>query len=98
MLNAVEISNLTVTYTDVKALDDVSFVVKKGDFLGIIGPNGAGKSTLFDSMLGLNTTYTGTIKFFDQDIRKSKNIIKKLDMFHKNLNLKKTSLQQLVML
>ena len=72
MLNAVEISNLTVKYPDVKALDDVSFVVKEGDFLGIIGPNGAGKSTLFDSMLGLNTTYTGTIKFFDEDIKKSK--------------------------
>ena len=72
MLNAVEISNLTVKYPDVKALDDVSFVVKEGDFLGIIGPNGAGKSTLFDSMLGLNTTYSGTIKFFDQDIKKSK--------------------------
>ena len=72
MLNAVEISNLTVKYPDVKALDDVSFVVKEGDFLGIIGPNGAGKSTLFDSMLGLNTTYTGTIKFFEQDIKKSK--------------------------
>ena len=40
MLNAVEISNLTVKYPDVKALDDVSFVVKEGDFLGIIGPNG----------------------------------------------------------
>ena len=73
MLNAVEISHLTVKYPDVKALDDVSFVVKEGDFLGIIGPNGAGKSTLFDSMLGLNTKYTGTIKFFGQDIKKSKN-------------------------
>ena len=71
-MNAVEISNLTVKYPDVTALDDVSFVVKEGDFLGIIGPNGAGKSTLFDSMLGLNTTYSGTIKFFEQDIRKSK--------------------------
>jgi len=72
MLNAVEISNLTVKYPEVIALDDVSFVVKQGDFLGIIGPNGAGKSTLFDSMLGLNTTYSGTIKFFDEDIKKSK--------------------------
>jgi len=67
MLNAVEISHLTVKYPDIKALDDVSFVVKEGDFLGIIGPNGAGKSTLFDSMLGLNTKYDGTIKFFGQD-------------------------------
>ena len=72
MLNAVEISNLTVKYPEVVALDNVSFVIKQGDFLGIIGPNGAGKSTLFDSMLGLNTTYTGTIKFFDEDIKKSK--------------------------
>ena len=98
MLNAVEISNLTVKYPDVKALDDVSFVVKEGDFLGIIGPNGAGKSTLFDSMLGLNTTYTGTIKFFEQDIKNQKNIINKLDMFLKNLYLKKIFLQQLVIL
>ena len=72
MLNAVEISNLTVKYPDVTALDGVSFAIKQGDFLGIIGPNGAGKSTLFDSMLGLNTNYTGTIKFFDEDIKKSK--------------------------
>jgi len=98
MLNAVEITNLTVTYPDVKALDDVSFVVNEGDFLGIIGPNGAGKSTLFDSMLGLNTKYSGTIKFFGQDIKKSKKYHKEMDMFHKNLYLKKIFLQQLVML
>jgi zinc transport system ATP-binding protein len=72
----VEINNLTVKYPDVKALDDVSFVVNEGDFLGIIGPNGAGKSTLFDSMLGLNTKYEGTIKFFGEDIRNSKNYLK----------------------
>ena len=63
MLNAVEISNLTVKYPDVTALDDISFTIKQGDFLGIIGPNGAGKSTLFDSMLGLNTNYTGTVSY-----------------------------------
>ena len=78
MLNAVEISNLTVKYPDVTALDDVSFAIKQGDFLGIIGPNGAGKSTLFDSMLGLNTNYTGTIKFFDEDITKSKTYHKEI--------------------
>jgi zinc transport system ATP-binding protein len=78
MLKVVEINNLTVQYPDVKALDDVSLVVKQGDFLGIIGPNGAGKSTLFASMLGLNTKYKGTIKFFDEDIKKSKNYLKEL--------------------
>jgi len=74
MLKVVEINNLTVQYPDVKALDDVSFVINQGDFLGIIGPNGAGKSTLFDSMLGLNTKYKGSIKFFGEDIKKSKKL------------------------
>lgn len=78
MLKIVEIENLTVQYPDVKALDDVSFEVNQGDFLGIIGPNGAGKSTLFDAMLGLNTKYKGTIKFFGEDIRKSKEYLKEI--------------------
>ena len=78
MLRIVEIDHLTIEYPDVKAIDDVSFTVNQGDFLGIIGPNGAGKSTLFASMLSLNTKYKGTIKFFGTDIRKSKNYLKEI--------------------
>ena len=68
----VDIEKLYVDYTGIKALDDLSFGIDEGDFLGIIGPNGAGKSTLFRCMLGLHTEYDGTIKFFDQDIRDSR--------------------------
>jgi zinc transport system ATP-binding protein len=75
VLSLVEISHLTVKYPDVKALDDINFTVNSGDFLGIIGPNGAGKSTLFDCMLNLNTKYDGEIKFFGENIRKSKNYL-----------------------
>lgn len=78
MLKVVEIEHLTVEYPGVKALDDVSFSVNEGDFLGIIGPNGAGKSTLFASILGLNTKYKGIIKFFGTDIKKSKNYLKSI--------------------
>jgi zinc transport system ATP-binding protein len=78
VLKVVEIDHLTIEYPDVKAIDDVSFTVNQGDFLGIIGPNGAGKSTLFASMLNLNTKYKGTIKFFGIDIRKSKNYLKEI--------------------
>jgi zinc transport system ATP-binding protein len=78
MLKVVEIDHLTIEYPDVKAIDDVSFTVNQGDFLGIIGPNGAGKSTLFASMLSLNTKYKGIIKFFGTDIRKSKNYLKEI--------------------
>lgn len=74
----VEIKNLTVEYTGVKALENVSFSVNQGDFLGIIGPNGAGKSTLFSCMLGLQKKYLGTIKFFGQDIKKSQNYLKEI--------------------
>ena len=78
MLKVAEINNLTVKYPNVKALEDVSFVVNEGDFLGIIGPNGAGKSTLFDVMLNLNTKYEGTIKFFGEDIKRSKKYLKEI--------------------
>ena len=68
----VEIEKLSVEYTGIKALDDISFGIAEGDFLGIIGPNGAGKSTLFRCMLGLHTEYDGTIRFFGQNIKDSK--------------------------
>lgn len=78
MSKPIEISGLGVDYSGVTALEDVSFDVNEGDFLGIIGPNGAGKSTLFSCMLGLNTTYNGTVRIFGQDIRKSRDALKKL--------------------
>ena len=68
----VDIENLTIDYSGIKALDNLSFGIDEGDFLGIIGPNGAGKSTLFKCMLGLQTQYDGTIKVFGNDIRDSK--------------------------
>ena len=68
----VEIEKLSVEYTGIKALDDISFGIAEGDFLGIIGPNGAGKSTLFRCLLGLHTQYDGTIRFFGQNIKDSK--------------------------
>ena len=77
-MNVVEINDLTVEYPGVKALDKLSFSIKEGDFLGIIGPNGAGKSTLFSCMLGILTKYKGTIKFFGENIRKSRNYLKQI--------------------
>jgi len=74
----VDIEKLSVDYAGIMALEDVSFGIAVGDFLGIIGPNGAGKSTLFRCMLGLHTQYDGTIKFFDQDIRDSKRYLSQI--------------------
>lgn len=75
-MKIVEIKNLSVRYDETKALDNVSFSVDQGDFLGIIGPNGAGKSTLFATMLKLLKQYEGTVKFFGTDIQKSQSYLK----------------------
>ena len=74
----VDIDKLSVDYSGIKSLDDISFGIDEGDFLGIIGPNGAGKSTLFKCMLGLHTEYDGVIKVFGQDIRDSRKYLSKI--------------------
>jgi zinc transport system ATP-binding protein len=74
----VDIEKLSVDYSGIKALDEISFGITEGDFLGIIGPNGAGKSTLFRCMLGLHTKYNGTIEFFGKNIRDSKKYLSQI--------------------
>lgn len=57
-----EIKNISFSYGSNKVLDNVSFVVKKGGYLGIVGPNGGGKSTLLKIILGLLQPDLGEIK------------------------------------
>ena len=77
-MQIVQVSSVSFEYGSQKILDDISFSVNEGDFLGIIGPNGAGKTTLFFCMLGLIDGYTGEIKIFGEDIRRNKKILKQI--------------------
>lgn len=59
----IEIKNLSKNFGNLKALDNVSFDVKKGELFGVIGQNGAGKSTLFRSMMNFYDHFDGGILY-----------------------------------
>ena len=61
-----------------KALDDVTFGVKKGRVTGIIGHTGSGKSTLVQMMNGILKPQSGTVYFNGEDIHKDKKLLVKL--------------------
>ena len=60
---------MSCKYGSKEVLSNLSFEIKKGEFISIMGANGAGKSTLLKSIMGLKT-YKGTMKLYDRDINK----------------------------
>ena len=59
-MNAIEVKNVSKRYGKVKALDDVTFTVGKGEVFGLIGPDGAGKTTMFRILCTLLRPDEGT--------------------------------------
>jgi len=74
----VSVQSISYNYNSEVVLENVSFNVEEGDFLGIIGPNGAGKTTLFQCILGLLNTYSGRITILNEDIKINKKIFTKI--------------------
>ncbi|KML32116.1 ABC transporter ATP-binding protein [Rossellomorea marisflavi] len=71
-MNILQIENLSKVYgkgeTAVKALDNVSFTVKQGEFVVIIGPSGSGKSTLLHMLGGVDRPSSGRVLVNDTDM------------------------------
>lgn len=67
-----KIENLTKTYGDFMALNNVSLEAENGRVLGILGRNGAGKTTTIKSIMGIIEPDKGSITFDEVDIRKAK--------------------------
>jgi zinc transport system ATP-binding protein len=60
----VDLEHVSVAYGPILAIEDVTFRVKRGQFVGVIGPNGSGKSTLLRVVLGLSKPIRGTVQVF----------------------------------
>lgn len=78
-MNAIEVRNLTKTYGDVLAVDNISFEVYTGEIFGLLGPNGAGKTSTLECMEGLREPNGGLLRIADIDPwnepRKLRNVI-----------------------
>ncbi len=58
-----EVKNLTKRYGGLTAVNDITFEINRGEFLGLIGPNGAGKTTVFNLISGFDKPNSGSIRF-----------------------------------
>ncbi len=73
----IEVKNLSKSYKNLKAIDNLSFDVCEGEILGLLGPNGSGKSTTINCILNLLNFEKGTIKIFGKEMRPDAYDIKK---------------------
>ena len=68
MENIIEVKNLTKSYKNKIAVDNLTFNVKKGEILGLLGPNGSGKTTTINSILSLLNFDKGLIKIYGKEM------------------------------
>ena len=75
-MTVIEVKNLTKKYGVLKAVDDLSLSVAKGEIFGMLGPNGAGKSTTFEIITGLLPRDSGDVKVLGFDPQKQPEAVK----------------------
>lgn len=87
-VSVLNIQNLTKTFGDTIAVNEVSLSIKKGEILGLLGANGAGKSTTMQMMLGLIEPTSGSIQIFGKDLGKERiEILKRMNFSSTYANL-----------
>jgi len=77
IVNMVEVRNLSKTFGKLKAVDNVTFEVKKGEIFGFLGPNGAGKSTTINMLTTLLRPSSGSAQVCGYDVYKNANEVRR---------------------
>lgn len=67
-MSIIAAENLCVRYRQSLALENISFAIEPGDYVGIVGPNGSGKTTLIKAMLGLLELESGSIEIMGKPV------------------------------
>lgn len=69
-MSAVEVTNLKKYFGHIKAVDDISFSIEKGECFGFLGPNGAGKTTTIRMMMDFVRPTSGTLSILGMDAKR----------------------------
>ncbi len=64
----IKVEKIKKTFKEVNVLHDISFEIKKGDYIAVMGPSGSGKSTLLYSVSGMDNICSGNVFFEETDI------------------------------
>lgn len=67
-----EVKNLGISFGGLRAVDEFSITIEKGQLYGLIGPNGAGKTTIFNMLTGVYKPTDGTIVLDGKNINRQK--------------------------
>ncbi len=65
---AIDVSSVTRRFSDLTAVDNISFTVGRGEIFGLLGPNGAGKTTTINLLLGLLKPHQGQLRILGNDV------------------------------
>ena len=65
----IKVVNLKKSYGEVKAVDGISFEIRKGEIFSLLGPNGAGKTTTMEILEGLRRPDSGEIHYFGEKVK-----------------------------
>jgi len=76
-MEPIVVDGLTKTFNGFKAVDSISFIVKKGEIFGLLGPNGAGKTTTIKMLVTLLKPSSGRAKVAGYDVVKQPNMVRK---------------------